>query len=56
MASATNSYPPFLLLDGVSLTAVPEPASIALVGVGVLALLALRRRRRKPARILDVTA
>ncbi len=45
-ATATNSYPPFLLMDGVSLTAVPEPASIAMVGVGVLALVMLRRRRR----------
>ena len=49
MASANNSYPPFLLLDGVSLTAVPEPASIALVGVGVVGLLALRRRRQTAA-------
>ncbi len=49
MASATNSYPPFLLLDGVSLTAVPEPASYALVGVGVLGLLLLHRRRQKAA-------
>jgi hypothetical protein len=46
MASANNGYPPFLLLDGVSLTAVPEPASIALVGVGVIGLLVLRRRRQ----------
>jgi len=45
-ATATNSYPPFLLMDGVSLTAVPEPASIAVVGVGVLGLVMLRRRRR----------
>jgi len=56
MATATNSYPPFLLLDGVSLTAVPEPASIALVGVGVLGLLALRRRRQTaPRSIVDIT-
>ncbi len=53
MATATNSYPPFLLLDGVSLTAVPEPASFALVGVGVLGLLVLRRKR-KVARMLDI--
>ena len=55
-ATATNSYPPFLLLDGVSLTAVPEPASIAVVGVGLLGLLALRRRRQSAKRgILDIT-
>jgi hypothetical protein len=49
MATATNSYPPFLLLDGVSLTAVPEPASFALVGVGILGLVVLRRRRQTAA-------
>ncbi len=46
--ATTNSYPPFLLLDGVSLTQVPvpEPASIALVTVGVFGLVAARRKRR----------
>lgn len=40
-----NSDPPFALLDGVSMTQVPEPASITLMGVGILGLAGLRRRR-----------
>ena len=40
--------PPVVLLDGVSLTASPEPQSLALVGLGLVAipLLAQRRKRR----------
>ncbi|MDR3538722.1 MAG: PEP-CTERM sorting domain-containing protein [Acetobacteraceae bacterium] len=42
-----TGQPPFVGLDGVSVVAAPEPASIALTGVGVLGLLAVRRTRRK---------
>jgi len=43
-----NGLPPFVLLDGVSIAvAVPEPASFALIGLGLLALPALRRLRKK---------
>jgi hypothetical protein len=37
--------PPMALLDGVSLVAVPEPASIALMSVGAVGLAGLRRIR-----------
>ena len=41
-----NGEPPFSLLDGVSLSAVPEPASWSLMILGVGALGAVSRRRR----------
>jgi hypothetical protein len=42
-----NGVPPFSLLDGVSVTAAPEPAYAGLIGAGLLVLGLLRRRRAK---------
>jgi hypothetical protein len=42
-----NGVPPFTLLDGVSLTATPEPAYAGLIGIGLLILGAVRRRQKK---------
>jgi hypothetical protein len=42
-----SGVPPFALLDGVSMVAVPEPSGAALMIVGVLALAGLRIARRR---------
>lgn len=42
-----NGEPPFSLLDGVSLEAVPEPATFALIGLGLMAIPLAGRLRRK---------
>lgn len=49
-AGTPNGEPPFSLLDGVTFTAAPEPASIALMGGGLAALGFVRRRRRLPGK------
>ncbi len=47
--SGPNATPPFSLLDGVSLTAAPEPATWAVLAAGLVGASALRFRRRKGA-------
>ena len=42
-----DGQPPFSLLDGVTMTAVPEPASMTLLGAGLAGLGFVRRRKQK---------
>jgi len=46
-AGTPDGEPPFSLLDGVSMNAVPEPASMSLLGAGLAALGFVRRRKQK---------
>jgi hypothetical protein len=41
-----DGAPPIVFLDGVSLVQVPEPASLALIAVGILGICVARMRRR----------
>jgi PEP-CTERM motif-containing protein/uncharacterized protein DUF642 len=46
-AGTPDGEPPFSLLDSVTMTAVPEPASMAIMGSGLAALGFIRRRRKR---------
>ncbi|WP_165228956.1 PEP-CTERM sorting domain-containing protein [Aquisphaera insulae] len=45
--TSPGSVPPFALLDGVSMEAVPEPASMALMGIGLAGATLFARLRRR---------
>lgn len=44
-----GGQPPIVLLDGVKVTAVPEPETLALLGIGLLGVLATSRQQKKRA-------
>ncbi len=43
-----SGLPPIVLLDGVGFAAVPEPGSLALVGIGLLVTATVHRCRKRP--------
>jgi hypothetical protein len=46
-AGGSGGAPPLALLDGVSISQVPEPASLALLGLGVAGVMGLKKRRAR---------
>ena len=44
-----NGLPPFSLLDGVTVTQLPEPAALPLVGLGLAAIPVVRKLRKRRA-------
>jgi hypothetical protein len=47
--NTANGAPPMALLDGVSLANAPEPATLAILSVGLAGVIFVRRPRRRPA-------
>ncbi len=50
-SGSPSGVPPFALLDGVSMNAVPEPSTIPLIALSLLGVAVLRRRRRARAAV-----
>ena len=46
-----SSLPPFALLDGVTMNAVPEPSALSLLALGLLGAVGVHRRRSRSRRM-----